>query len=105
MALSGMKNIKTSDQTNVMRPKMINSQRHEANGLWISPIAYPRTPPKTEASPFPANHMPCLRECSDGLYHKPVIKLKPGLMMLSNTPRKTRRMIRDEKLEAAPWHM
>ena len=31
--------------------------------------------------------------------------IEPGLIMLSNTPRRTLSMRRDMKLEAAPWHI
>jgi hypothetical protein len=34
----------------------------------------------------------------------PVIRLNPGLMMLSNTPSRTLSMNRNVKLEAAPCH-
>jgi hypothetical protein len=35
----------------------------------------------------------------------PVIKLNPGLMMLSNTPSKNRSIKSEVKLEAALWHI
>jgi hypothetical protein len=35
----------------------------------------------------------------------PVIKLKPGLMMLSKTPSRALRIKSEVKLEAAPWHI
>jgi hypothetical protein len=48
--------------------------------------------------------MPC-RECSEGLYQTPVIKLNPRLIILSNIPRRTLRMKSEAKPEAAPWHI
>jgi hypothetical protein len=57
------------------------------------------------ARPFPANQMPWRRECSEGLYQIPVIKLKPGLMMLSKTPSRILRIKSDVKLDDAPWHI
>ena len=33
------------------------------------------------------------------------MRLKPGLMTLSRQPRKTRRVTRLAKFEAAPWHI
>jgi hypothetical protein len=53
---------------------------------------------------FPANHIPCLEACSDRLYHKLVTRDRPGLIVVSKTPSRTRRATIPAKSDAAPWH-
>lgn len=48
-------------------------------------IPWPGAPLEMLARPLPANQIPWRRECSDGSYQVLVIKLNPGLVMLSNT--------------------
>jgi hypothetical protein len=43
---------------------------------------------------FPTNQNEWRETCSLGVYHIPVIKEKPGLIALSNTPNKVRNTIR-----------
>jgi hypothetical protein len=68
-------------------------------------IPWPGAPLEMVARPLPANQIPWRRECSDGSYQVLVIKLNPGLVMLSNTPSRILRMRRDVKMEAAPWYI
>jgi hypothetical protein len=49
---------------------------------------------------FPANQIAWREECSDGLYHILVMRLNPGDMALSKTPRRTRRVMSPAKLDA-----
>lgn len=70
---------------------------------FICPIAKDKIPPKMPATLFPENQIACRVTCSDGLYHIDVRRLKPGDIMLSNMPRKNRRVNSDWKLDAAPW--
>lgn len=57
------------------------------------------------ANALPENQIHVLKACSEGLYQMPVIKVNPGLIVLSNTPRSTRSTVRDTKLLAAPWQV
>lgn len=64
-------------------------------------MAYASTPPKMAAIPFPENQMQLLIACSDGVYHMPISMVNPGLIALSNTPRRTLSEVKPAKFEAA----
>ena len=54
--------------------------------LRTCPTPYASTPPKIPATTFPINHAPCLKGCSDLLYHMATITVKPGPIAASAAP-------------------
>lgn len=77
---------------------------HGSTELLIWPIPYVNSPPKIDETLFPANQIPCLEACLDRLYQSPVRRDRPGLIVLSKIPSRTRRDMRPAKFDVAPWH-
>jgi hypothetical protein len=55
-------------------------------------------------SEFPQNQIPCRNGCSDDRYQSEVIRLKPGEMLASVTPKKNRVIMIPVKFVVAAWH-
>jgi hypothetical protein len=60
--------------------------------------------PNMRESELPQNQIPCLSGCSEDRYQSEVIRLNPGEMLASVTPKKNRVIMIPVKFVVAAWH-